>query len=275
MKTVITVVLALSSGFASAFEYFVNEEGKPLRWKEPQQLTWRVESHDPNDKLHEAAAKAFATWQKETFGVVQFTEAPCGDAHILVKRDAQWQYPFFIVGYTTPCIAEDTSVMQAARIEIRNEVDDDVLDGVLLHEIGHALGIAHATKFNAEMLIDLPTMFPSVGNWSSSLHVDDIKSVINLYDKTKLVCINTTLDTIEAKVKRVDGKWKIVCVDKGAKGQTEWQYGETMVHENDEIHAGFATEGVQTIFALRNGRRWYQEVEWRGPKKKPKLIPKK
>ncbi len=140
MKSILKLLIIILFTAAPAFAAtdYLDELDKVLYWDEPQNITVWVQPC----KYSQIAYDAFIKWMKASDGCVRFVDAPSEhNANINVYFvDVSYLHDGNAVGTTTYHRNSPTikiAIKKYSRIEI---------ESVLLHEIGHALGMQGHSK---------------------------------------------------------------------------------------------------------------------------------
>ena len=161
----------------------------------------------PYDDAKRVIDESFATWMRATcadgsapgIAVSNIGPANCGEVrynadspnqNVIVFRDDVWPYddPYSTLGLTTVTFNAETGEIYDADMEINSSarnlsITDQVpakgfdLESVITHEVGHFLGLAHATDVRS-------TMYASYKPGSSALRTlapDDVAGLCAIY----------------------------------------------------------------------------------------------
>lgn len=167
------LVLILLASNAFAYEFARNSQGKPVKWDKTR-ISWRL--NDPS--LRSATTAAFDEWAKATEYYLHFEETSNLDADIKIELDGSLSG---YLGQTATYYDPPTTTILNSTVQVKWSMKP-----ILLHEIGHALGMAHATG-NYQGYVDeydLPVMVNVIEAYRGSLHLDDILGIRALYGLT-------------------------------------------------------------------------------------------
>lgn len=167
----LVVLLLVSNVFAYEFER--NSANKPVKWDKTS-ITWKL--NDPS--LRQATTAALEEWAKATGYYLHFEETSSADADIKVELDSSLAG---YLGQTATYYDPPTTTILNSTVQVKWPMKP-----ILLHEIGHALGMAHATgNYQGHVdEYDLPVMFNVIEAYRGSLHLDDILGIRALYGLT-------------------------------------------------------------------------------------------
>jgi hypothetical protein len=185
-------------------------DGKPIAWRRPCVGFFVHElgsAQLPASVAGEVLAQALAAWQAVDCGggppaiaARMIGEVACaeveynqevGNANVLVFRDASWPYEGMenALALTTVTFDLDTAEIydtdievNTATVEVRVEPTPNEFDlvGILTHEAGHALGLAHSAETTA-------TMFATLAEGSieyRTVEPDDLAGICATYPYT-------------------------------------------------------------------------------------------
>ena len=167
----------------SAFDYLKDFSGHPVHWDVTKPITYKV----LNPKLKDSVEYALRAWNEAVDNLFVFEESDNPKITIDISN-----LPDPLLGtaqvisstiFSLPFNAR--SYITGASILIKEEPLYD-FETVVLHEIGHALGMLHAVKDIKGYYLqyyDQPTMYPkiSINSNQKVLHVDDIMGIRELY----------------------------------------------------------------------------------------------
>jgi hypothetical protein len=192
---------------AQAFNVLqVSPEKAPTSWLRPGEATvtihWSLDPTAP-PMLRESMLFVTDQWSQVTNGVVQFIEGP-GDIHVLWDSEGKHFATNSYLGFASNIMNQDYRITQseiqinAARVTWSRGFDRGIafdaktqkwignLDSVLLHEVGHSLGLGHS-NYPADKIVgdtrfgNIPTMNSTLFRGASSLHEDDAAGARYLY----------------------------------------------------------------------------------------------
>ncbi|HYG77328.1 MAG TPA: PKD domain-containing protein [Planctomycetota bacterium] len=276
-----SVLICFFFSTVQAYSFFLSYTGQPFTWKQttlPQQaISWNV-APDAPPMVRDAMLQAIQAWAAASRGAIAFVEAPGG-------IDVVWDDEGDIIpdsthlAWTQMICKMDQSIV-SARIIINasayawerggggvrstrlGEVSD--LDGTLLHELGHALGMNHSDcvpeqLYGHESTTDLPTMNSILEPGAESLHVDDEAGILKLY------AIQETAPATELVVSASPSKGRKPLLSTfyqtGGDDQTVWDFGDGITAVGASVAHKFTTSGVYTVTVQSNGKKGTVTVE--------------
>ena len=171
----------LAAHGATAWEQDRTDVGAPHQWAR-RDLTWRVAAPvpaTPGGGTRELAA-ALHTWTTPACADVRAHASAASAADIeLVAVATNWSHEGGDAAYTVTDVDRWTGALREARIEVNVAALAGVdLESLLLHEVGHALGLGHVRERMAVMFPGLPA-----GVERRVLAADDAAGVCALYPR--------------------------------------------------------------------------------------------
>ncbi|HYG74586.1 MAG TPA: matrixin family metalloprotease [Planctomycetota bacterium] len=259
-----------------AFEFFLSQDGTPYTWDlaslPDSTIRWRTSPADAPEILREAALFATQAWSNASAGVIQFAE---GDGGIVIE----WGAPVSSEGSlaeATVLARNGTILMATIAVNtanyawVRGEQSGELpagtanLDAVLLHELGHTLGLAHAEVPDDSATHDLPTMNAVCYSTARSLHLDDILGIRALYG------IDAPLPALFVEASPASGRapLKTAFFHSAGNEPVRWDFGDGTSAVTSEARHRYRVPGVYTVTAENNGMRATMTIEvTRKPKK--------
>jgi len=276
-----------------AYVVLTSPSGKPCVWNlaalPEHAVKWNLAPGAPV-MARESMLKATADWSAATNGVVKFIEAPGG---ITVEWDATGTRvpdPLYMAWTTFVCnenmdIASSKIVINALNTEWQRNGAGVVttrkggrvadLDGTLMHELGHALGLSHS-DVQPDVIVgatgngDSPTMHSVLQPGAETLHLDDQSGIQSLYNVA--VAPPSTELNVSASPAKGMAKVEVYFTQTGGDDHTLWDFGDGLTATGASVTHKFSTPGVYTVTAQSNGRvgKYVIEVEKKAKVKKAK-----
>lgn len=262
-----------------AFEFFLLPDGRACKWDSATIILWKVVPEAPAI-ARESMLYATQAWNDASAGRLTFAE---GDGGVQV-----------VWGMTNPnpaCLAQSSLHLSGSAIVgatitvntrhfswVRGPVPDSApsgtsdLDPVLLHEMGHVLGLNHSDRTDGVFVEqqDLPTMNSIIHTSARSLHRDDVTGLRALYE------IDVPLPelVVEASPARGTAPLTVALFQTGGNEETRWDFGDgTGSRAASETHR-FRTPGIYTVTATVNGMTKSTTIEVLKRKKKSRALKK-
>jgi PKD repeat protein len=238
-------------------------------------------SPDAPAMLRDSVLKATAAWSKVTDNVLKFAECPGGIEFSWTSDVAQLPDALYLA-FTNFSLGGDFKIT-GARVVVNGATYDwhcgapfgvgyagsngkrDVdLDGVILHELGHALGLDHSDKNPAALVGEnyttvKPTMNSIIYPGAEYLHTDDIVGMRSLY------LHDTTIPEPELSisgspatgVKTLNVGFAQTLGD----ATTTWDFGDGHTFTGMAPSHKFTAPGAYTVTATFNGKVSTMTVE--------------
>jgi hypothetical protein len=277
---------------SSAYQFFKNQAGTPYKWNVDAlpngTIYWNVDPAAPAI-VRESMLACTRAWTHATDGKLKFAE---GFGGISVEWDAAGtKIPdtlFLAYAYFS---ANTTQTITSAKIVINaknytwhrggytgvgamvNGLRDANIDSVMLHELGHTLGMDHADR-NISAIVgsvtaaDLPTMNSVIYPGAESLHLDDETGARELY----LGTTNPAENTLQVLASPIKGKapLNVSFAQFGGDNDSQWDFGDGVTMRGAAAARKFTTPGIYNVEVVCNGKKGTVTVEVEGKTKTKK-----
>jgi matrix metalloproteinase-8 (neutrophil collagenase) len=200
-RALLAALLVTTTGSAaSAFERARSESGAPEHFAnvdvDTSPLTIAIDTRSLTSAERDAVMRAAATWAEASCAKLRFTlaatdtaVAPKGSAPIVIARGTLTNATF---AAHTDVIAERDGMIMSATITLDEKrkftttadvaADAFDLESVVLHELGHALGLAHPIALNVPRAVVMKAG-TKPGVKLRKLDADDVAGVCAIYSR--------------------------------------------------------------------------------------------
>jgi PKD repeat protein len=279
--TIMVAGIALVASFdrpASAFQPFLTSAKTYYTWPVAKgAIKWNV-APDAPAIVRESMQAVAQAWSEATAGEVKFEE---GIGGIQVEWDADGSkiVDTLYLAYTTFNADVDNHIISSKVIinalsytwhrggntgvgPVVNGKRDSNLDSVLMHEIGHALGLDHSDR-NAASIVgtwsasDLPTMNSVIYPGADSLHSDDDAGITTLYPSGA-----ASAPSLGVSASPLTGRGPLTVSFNTLDGSLAlWDFGNGTQGSGAETTHKFTTPGVYTVTCTANGTSTTVQIE--------------
>jgi hypothetical protein len=264
---------------ASGYVPFASLQKVPYKWNLSNfpagAVPWQLEAGGP-DIVRQAVGYATSTWSDATHGELKFVEGPGG---IIIGWDADGSRVIDAgyLAYTTFNVAAGTQDIALARIVV-NAFDyqwhvgspcgetntatgrDADLNGVLLHEFGHALGLDHSDKDPSKIVgmvgyNNYPTMNSTVFSGIETLHADDVAGIQSLYGYLTSSQSGYEVGVFSITAAKTKRRPKATYTFQSVGGDegTLWDFGDGTMASGLTVEHRYLRRGEFIVTALWNG----------------------
>lgn len=268
MRIIQILTLVLLSGESFAYTFFLRE-GNPLVWEIPtsgvRTIRFAIDPVCPPE-FKQSFVKCAGKWSEALGGKIIFEENSEKEIFITLKNlttDQRGQAELFVSDPGKNAFLHSARISLNARYQFSNiSTGKDIinLDALMLHEIGHCLGLHHtsieAASHPALKDYDVPTMYYFLSIYpDDTLHLDDINGVRARYNLPPLPnlplmvsCEKIKGNRYRFQIPQVTGEYLIL--DMG--------YGFQRYHQSSIFRF---KRGISTIKAQWNGFQGQCEIQ--------------
>ncbi|HYG75692.1 MAG TPA: PKD domain-containing protein [Planctomycetota bacterium] len=280
---------------AAGFLAFTSVNGTPFTWNlnalNNGQVLWQVDPTAP-PLLRESMLAITQAWSDASGGVLKFAEGAGGITVVWDDEGTEIPDGLFLA-YTTFYATSDNRIASAEIVVnakwyswqrggyggvgpiLPSGLREANLDSVMLHELGHAIGLDHSDR-KPESIVgtysfnDLPTMNSVIYPGAETLHVDDISGARALYNgPVEPIEILSPL-TITATPNLVKPRQRLMLTEALKDPNTTWDLGDGTKAVGSKIRHRYTAEGLYTVTAECNGQTGSTLVKVEKKKKKKK-----
>lgn len=279
------------------FTYYATPEGTPFRWNlaalPNSTVCWQADPSAP-DILRRSLSNAAQAWSAALGGILMFSEGTGGitvtwdgDGSLIPNTD--------LLAYTS-FNADISGDISSARIivnaknynwvyscdgvvlppnaSVKGQAD---LASVILHEMGHALGLNHSDLDPSKIVggygyDNLPTMNSVILPGAQKLHTDDKAGIRFIYtgNGTPVPEVETSPLVVMAKPPSGRAPVRISFMQAGGDASTTWDFGDGTAACGTKVVHRFTASGTYVVTAQSGGKSGTYNVQVTGKQNKQK-----
>ena len=267
--TITAMITWAMSAPVKAFQPFMTSSSTAYHWNLALQngtINWHLADGVPS-MAGESMTACMQSWSDATSGAFKFAQGPGGVSVDWDTDGTKIPDPTYLA-YTT-FNADATGRITDARIVVNahnytwhrggfggvgptiNGVRDANLDSVILHELGHALGLDHSDKNPAAIVGTLvagdpPTMNSIVYPGAGSLHDDDKAGIRSLYD-TSVHVAPSAITVTPSVTQGTKAPLNVSFTQVGGDASTTWDFGDGSTSTGTSAQHAFTANGTYTV----------------------------